>query len=220
MRNSASSTRYLMVCIAKPKFTLNEGDFELIFRKLQLQEIELIFAKGETIKIFKCSTQFWGKEKEFAREARALSLMLNNLEINLVEMNRFEQPKKLVIFDLDSTLIEQETIDLVAELSENAKRITEISLLARKGEMDFKQALVQRVELLRGIPLSHLETIKNRLTLTDGAQSLVESLKCAGIAVAIVSSGFWIFAEHVAKLLGKYWWFDDVQESNMFMRIE
>ena len=203
MHNSSSNVLYVMICIAKPRFTLNEGDFKLIFRKLQLQEIELIFSEGDTVKIFKCSSQFWGKEKEFAREARALSVMLNNLEINIMEMKRFERLKRLFIFDLDSTLIEQETIDLVAECSENSKRITEISLLARKGEMDFKQALIQRVELLKGMPLSCLEQVKDRLTITSGAQALIECLKSAGISIAIVSSGFWIFAEHVAKLLGK-----------------
>ena len=69
--------------------------------------------------------------------------------------------------------------------------------------MDFKQALIQRVELLKGMPLSCLEQVKDRLTITSGAQALIECLKSAGISIAIVSSGFWIFAEHVAKLLGK-----------------
>ena len=199
---SNTGPNYILICIAKPNFILNDDDFELIFRKLQLQSVEEIYRKCETVRIFRCISSIPIKEKELARRTRIVSASLNNLEINAMEESRFLYPKKLVIFDLDSTLIMQETIDLVAELSPNRCKINEISQLARAGEINFKDAIVKRVQLLEGIRIDDLESLFPFLTLAKDTKETIEQIQQAGIKIALVSGSFAIFAEYVAKQLG------------------
>ena len=192
---------YILICIAKPKFILNEDDFELIFRKLSLENVHEVYNQQNLVKIFNCSSASIVKEKELAREARAISEMLNNLEINIVEETRYRHPKKLILFDLDSTLILQETIDMVAELSMNKSKINQISKLARSGEIDFKEAIEKRVELMKGISIENVKRLLSNLILANGAKEMIHYLKKCGIHVGIVSGSFLVFAEHIANML-------------------
>lgn len=110
---------------------------------------------------------------------------------------------KLIAFDMDSTLINIECVDEIADavgLKEQVAAITEATM---RGEItDFKESLRQRVALLKGVSLSHLEQVYNhRLQLNPGAQTLITACKAAGLKVLLVSGGFTFFTDRLRERL-------------------
>jgi phosphoserine phosphatase len=96
----------------------------------------------------------------------------------------------LVVFDVDSTLINEEAIELLAEHSGNRERVAEITERSMRGEIDFTTSLVERVATLRGLPVSVLEETSKSLTPTVGAKALIGEIHARGGKVAAVSGGF------------------------------
>ena len=96
----------------------------------------------------------------------------------------------LVVFDVDSTLINEEAIELLAEHSGNRERVAEITERSMRGEIDFTTSLVERVATLRGLPVSVLEETSKSLTPTFGAKALIGEIHARGGKVAAVSGGF------------------------------
>lgn len=111
---------------------------------------------------------------------------------------------KLIAFDMDSTLINIECIDEIADAVGRKAEVAAITEAAMRGEItDFKDSLRRRVALLKGVTLANLEAVKReRLQLNPGAAALVAACKQAGLKVLLVSGGFTYFAEHVRGLLG------------------
>lgn len=111
--------------------------------------------------------------------------------------------KKLLIADMDSTIIAQECIDELAELVGKRAEISAITERAMRGELDFEGALLERVAMLKGLPETALaETFEKRITLTPGARTLVQTMKKLGGKCALVSGGFTVFTERVAAAAG------------------
>jgi phosphoserine phosphatase len=100
---------------------------------------------------------------------------------------------------MDSTLIEQEVIDLLAEYSGKSQIISDITAKAMSGELDFKQALSARVELLAGLDESVIDQVRQKVTLTKGAQQLITELHNLGHKVGVVSGGFIDVIEPILK---------------------
>ena len=98
--------------------------------------------------------------------------------------------KFLVVFDVDSTLIEQEAIELLAGYSQSAELVQQITERAMRGEIDFNQSLIERVATLRGLPDAILSEVSQSLTLTKGAKELVSEIHERGGKAAAVSGGF------------------------------
>lgn len=113
-----------------------------------------------------------------------------------------QTPKRLAVFDLDSTLIQQETIDELATELGLQSEVADITRLAMEGKLDFADALRQRVALLDGLPVSALDAVKRRVVITPGAKELIHVLRKTGCATAVVSGGFDFLAHHVQDLLG------------------
>jgi len=110
---------------------------------------------------------------------------------------------KLIAFDMDSTLINIECIDEIADAAGRKAEVAAITEAAMRGEItDFKDSLRRRVALLKGVPQEALaEVFANRLRLNPGAQTLVQTCKAHGMKVLLVSGGFTFFAERVCELL-------------------
>ena len=110
---------------------------------------------------------------------------------------------KLIAFDMDSTLINIECIDEIADAAGRKAEVSAITEAAMRGEItDFKDSLRRRVALLKGVPQQALEDVfTSRLRLNPGAQGLVETCKQHGIKVLLVSGGFTFFAERVQHML-------------------
>ncbi|PQA78250.1 phosphoserine phosphatase SerB [Rhodoferax sp. TS-BS-61-7] len=111
---------------------------------------------------------------------------------------------KLIAFDMDSTLINIECIDEIADAVGRKAEVAAITEAAMRGEItDFKDSLRRRVALLKGVTVADLEAVKReRLQLNPGAAALVAACQQAGLKVLLVSGGFTYFAEHVRALLG------------------
>jgi phosphoserine phosphatase len=109
--------------------------------------------------------------------------------------------KRLVIMDMDSTLIQQEVIDLLAAHAGKSDEVKEITKLAMNGEIEFKEALAQRVQLLAGLPETIFEKVRTELTLSPGAESLIDTLHKIGHKVGVVSGGFIEVIEPLLKKL-------------------
>jgi len=114
----------------------------------------------------------------------------------------FGRFKRLVVFDMDSTLVEQEIIDEIAKAAGVGEEVHEITRRAMEGEIDFKEALRMRVKLLAGIRVEELEKIARNMRLTPGARELIQALKAMGCKVALISGGFTYFTDKLKEMLG------------------
>ena len=97
---------------------------------------------------------------------------------------------KIFLLDVDSTLINEEVIDLLAAQAGVSKEVTEITSSAMAGELDFSESLVKRVSLLAGLSITAIEQVQKKITLTNGAADLITALQSRGDIVAVVSGGF------------------------------
>ena len=108
----------------------------------------------------------------------------------------------LVVMDVDSTLIQDEVIELVARRAGCEEEVREVTERAMRGELDFAESLHARVALLAGVPASALDEVRDEVRLTPGARTLVRTLKHLGFRVAVVSGGFSAVVEPLARELG------------------
>ncbi|MBE0589662.1 MAG: phosphoserine phosphatase SerB [Hydrogenophaga sp.] len=111
---------------------------------------------------------------------------------------------KLIAFDMDSTLINIECVDEIADAAGRKAEVAAITEAAMRGEIaDYKESLRQRVALLRGVTVAHMEQVlAERLQLNPGAEALVKACKAAGLKVLLVSGGFTYFTDRVRDRLG------------------
>ena len=114
--------------------------------------------------------------------------------------------KRLVQLDVDSTFIQQEAIELLAAKAGVLEQVAAITASAMRGELDFEQSLRARVALLKGLPESVIGEVQKEISLTDGAQNLVETLHGKGHSVSLVSGGFIDIIEPMIKAMSiKYY---------------
>ncbi len=121
--------------------------------------------------------------------------------------------KRLLVADMESTIIEQELLDEIADSLGLHDQIAPITARAMAGELDFAEALRQRVGLLKGVPTSLLDDVAGRISLTPGARTLVQTMRAAGALTALVSGGFSCFTERVAATCG----FDSHQANHLII---
>lgn len=125
-----------------------------------------------------------------------------NCEVILQVENIFRRHKRLCVFDMDSTLIQQEVIDEVAAYIGAQAEVSKITSRAMNGELDFAASLKARVALLRGVPSDVFERLKSKITITPGARELCRVLKRLGFTLAVFSGGFQPLADWLATQLG------------------
>lgn len=123
------------------------------------------------------------------------------LDIAVQKDDMYRRTRRLVCFDMDSTLIEAEVIDELAKEAGVGEQVSEITELAMQGEIDFDESFRRRVALLKGLDESVLASIADRLKLTEGAEQLLKMLNTLGYKTAILSGGFTYFAKHLQKKL-------------------
>lgn len=125
-----------------------------------------------------------------------------NLDIAFQKDNAYRRNRRLVVFDMDSTLIRSEVIDELAVEAGVGEQVAEITERAMRGELDFNESFRARVALLKGLDEGALERVRERLELTEGAQRLIRTLKTLGYRTAILSGGFTWFGNWLKELLG------------------
>ena len=112
----------------------------------------------------------------------------------------------LVVLDVDSTLIEDEVIELLAAEAGSGAKVAEITFRAMNGELDFEASLRERVATLAGLPVSVFDTVGARVTVTRGVPELIAGVHAAGGLVGVVSGGFHEVVDPIAERLGLDLW--------------
>jgi phosphoserine phosphatase len=137
-------------------------------------------------------------KKELGRVFQGLTI-----DINIVTGDQRQRRKQLLVADMDSTIIQQECIDELADLAGLKTEVADITDRAMRGELDFEAALIHRVGLLEGLEAGAIaRVIEERLTIMPGAITLVQTMRANGAFAALVSGGFTAFTSHVAGEVG------------------
>jgi phosphoserine phosphatase len=134
---------------------------------------------------------------EFLRISQEL-----DVDVAVQEDNLYRRSRRLVCFDMDSTLIQTEVIDELARIAGVGDQVATITEAAMRGELDFAESFRRRLALLKGLDESVLQEIAESLPITDGAERLIRHLKHFGYKVAILSGGFTYFANYLQRKLG------------------
>lgn len=144
--------------------------------------------------IIKDKSEFTEKFMQISREL--------DVDIAFQEDNIYRRNRRLVCFDMDSTLIQTEVIDELAELAGVGEQVRAITESAMQGEIDFNESFKQRMQLLKGLKEDVLEEVALNLPITKGARRLIDTLKAYGFKTAILSGGFTYFGNYLQKELG------------------
>ena len=123
-------------------------------------------------------------------------------DFSLQRDNMFRRMRRLICFDMDSTLIQTECIDELAMRAGVGDKVKEITERAMRGEIDFKESFKERVALLKGLDVSVMKDIAENLPITEGVDRLMEVLKRYGYKIAILSGGFTYFGEYLQRKYG------------------
>ncbi len=140
---------------------------------------------------------------DHAADEAILRQSISGLPVDLVVQQAETRRKKLLIADMDSTMIGQECIDELAAEVGLKDKVAAITARAMNGEIAFEPALIERVALLKGLPVGVVdEVIAKRITLTPGGPELIATMKARGFHTALVSGGFTVFTSRIAAALG------------------
>ncbi|PTL76410.1 phosphoserine phosphatase SerB [Vitiosangium sp. GDMCC 1.1324] len=140
--------------------------------------------------------------EELKRSLLALAMSTSAFDVALQRETLYRRSKRLVVMDMDSTLIRIEVIDELARAYGVGEQVSRITERAMQGEMDYDESLRQRVALLKGLDVKVLRDIAANLPLTEGAETLIRVLKRLGYRTAIISGGFSVAAEALKARLG------------------
>ena len=136
------------------------------------------------------------------RVEMAVRKTLANVPIDVIVQRTAQRQKKLLIADMDSTIVAGETLDELADFAGLKDEITAITKRAMRGELDFAQALHARVEMLKGLDECFLAQTMNTIQLNGGAKILVKTMRANGAVTALISGGFSYFTDRIRKCVG------------------
>ena len=125
----------------------------------------------------------------------------HRIDVAVQRAGLHRRAQRLVVLDMDSTLIQDEVIDLLAEECDCLDEVSAITARTMEGELDFEQSLRARTALLAGLTEERVRSVRGRIRLTPGARTFVRTLHRLGYQVGVISGGFTIFTDHVAELL-------------------
>jgi len=151
------------------------------------------------------------KAYELEIQNKDINLELKNSIINFLSQNQIDcnfikvtkdRKKKLLLADMDSTIIKEESLDELARQIGKEKEVIKITNEAMNGRIDFKKALLKRVAIFRGQPAEILERLKKGISVNDGAVELIKTMKHNNSVTVLVSGGFTFLTEYLKKMLG------------------
>jgi phosphoserine phosphatase len=176
----AAVARRLTECGANIERIHRLGDYPAV-------SYELLVAGGETARL----------RTELAAEAVA-----QQVDIAVERASLYRRARRLVVMDVDSTLVQGEVIEMLAAEAGCEQEVARVTSAAMAGELDFEESLRARVALLEGLPVDAVDRVRKAVLLTPGARTLVRTLKRLGYAVAIVSGGFTAVTDDLVAELG------------------
>lgn len=152
-------------------------------------------AKGEAVDIEFSGASLLAAESSVRQK-------LGSVPIDIIAQRTYRRQKKLLIADMDSTIVEGETLDDLAEFAGLKDKIAAITKRAMEGELDFTQALTERVAMLEGLDEAALAKTLAETTLTPGAKTLIATMRANGAITALISGGFSYFTDAIRERVG------------------
>lgn len=140
-------------------------------------------------------------EAELQRSFVELSAA-HDVDISFQRESMYRRTRRLICFDMDSTLIQTEVIDELAERAGVGPQVREITERAMRGELDFTESFRERVALLKGLDVSVMQEVAESLPMTEGVERLMKVLKLVGFKIAILSGGFTFFGNYLKQKFG------------------
>lgn len=126
----------------------------------------------------------------------------HDVDISFQRESMYRRTRRLICFDMDSTLIQTEVIDELAERAGVGPQVREITERAMRGELDFTESFRERVALLKGLDVSVMQEVAESLPMTEGVERLMKVLKLVGFKIAILSGGFTFFGNYLKQKFG------------------
>ena len=126
----------------------------------------------------------------------------HSIDVAFLKDNVFRRNKRLIVFDMDSTLIQTEVIDELADLCGAGEEVRKITHRAMNGEIDFDESLRLRVSKLKGLETNRMQEVLEKLPLTQGVEEFIKTIKSLGYKIALISGGFTFFADALKIRLG------------------
>lgn len=193
---------YYVVCVSEQPIPDNfKTELEKFFQDLQLTVSSLMIRKSSWATTLTTTLTIPDKSIEILQLSLLNLSTLYRIDIGVIPKKIFETKKRLVIFDMDSTLITAEVIDEMALKHGVGEKVKLITARAMNGELNFDQSLQERVSLLKGFQRQKMEDIVKNLRFTPGTENFLNQLRSLGIKTAIASGGFEYFARFVQKEL-------------------
>lgn len=125
-----------------------------------------------------------------------------NIDLALQKMEAYRKNKRLIFFDMDSTLVDMEIIDEMARRAGVYREVSRITEKAMRGDFDFEESLIQRVALIKGLAVSELTEIRSNMRLSQGVEELTTTLKWLGYKLGVITGGFDFFSDYLKEKLG------------------
>jgi phosphoserine phosphatase len=168
--------------------------------RCNIERIKMI-ARGELL-----AMEMWAdtREADFTRLRSDLTQVAQRIGMDIIAQpeRTFQKRKKVIVFDMDSTIVDGEIIDEMAEQAGVGEKVAELTARGMRGEIDFARSLRRRVSLLKGLRMKSLESFARTIRLTKGSEELIGALKEMGFRVALISGGFSYFTDILKKRLG------------------
>jgi len=125
-----------------------------------------------------------------------------NIDLALQKMEAYRKNKRLIFFDMDSTLVDMEIIDEMARRAGVYREVSRITEKAMRGDFDFEESLIQRVALIKGLTVSELTEIRDNMRLSQGVEELTTTLRWLGYKLGVITGGFDFFSDYLKEKLG------------------
>jgi phosphoserine phosphatase len=196
--------KFILSCVSTtqiPPAFIQEASQLLADNKINIRRIDNVDPtsfKSLDISATSDSASAWNEVKESLIKASAK----HKTDIAFLKDNIFRRNKRLIVFDMDSTLIQTEVIVELAKVHGVGEKVHDITERAMNGELDFDQSLLERVKLLAGLEISKMSGILDSLPLTPGVEDVIKTVKSLGYKTAIISGGFNFFAQGLKHKLG------------------
>jgi len=206
--NRQGKSRYIVTILGKE---IGARQLAMVTRELALQELNIdsikrltgrpsLHEQEENLRsCIELSVRGELKDKNLLSEQFMLLTAREGIDISFQKDNIFRRNRRLICFDMDSTLIKTEVIDELADRAGVGEQVRAITESAMRGEIDFTESFAQRVALLRGLDVSVMEEIARSLPIMEGADRLMSVLKMCGYKIAILSGGFTYFGNYLKQ---------------------
>jgi phosphoserine phosphatase len=204
LQSTVNDQKFMLNCVAPNNISadfLKDVATTLAKHKINIHRIDNVNQKN-----FKClEITTTVPENLDWNEAKGQLLLMSNkhaIDIAFLKDNVYRRSKRLIVFDMDSTLIQAEVIDEMAKALGVGEEISKITDQAMNGEIDFTESLIKRVSKLEGLTVEQMKEILEALPITTGVEDFIRTVKSLGYKVAIISGGFSFFAEALKDKFG------------------